>query len=522
MGEEQVESRGPDLGAGVPLSTIPEGGTLTGHARGKPVLVTRRDDRVFAVGAVCTHYGGPLPEGLVVGDTVRCPWHHACFSLRTGEALRAPALKPLARWRAEVRDGSVFVIEELESGDGATPEPGRSAIVSPPSSILIVGAGAAGSAAAEMLRREGYEGPLTVIDPDDAAPYDRPNLSKDYLAGTAPEEWIPLRDREFYSRHGIELVRGVRAKAIDSPRKQVLLTDGRQVGFDRLLLAPGAEPIRLELPGADLPHVRYLRSLADSREIIVRAGAANRAVIIGAGFIGLEVAASLRTRGLEVHLIAPAAQPLQSVLGPELGGFVRYLHERRGVVLHLPRHAAAISNEAVTLDDGQVLPADLVVVGVGVRPSIDLARTAGAEIHRGVLVDEFLQTRVPGIFAVGDIARWPDTRTGGLIRVEHWVVAQRQGQTAARNMLGRRERFDAVSFFWSAHYDTTVLYVGHAPEWDQAEVEGDLAGGEAVVRYRSRGRTRAVATVGRDRAALEAEWALERLDWPAVEAPPAR
>ena len=517
MAEAEAELRGPDLGSGVPLDTIPDGGTLAGHARGKPVLVARVGGDVLAIGAVCTHYSGPLGEGLVVGDTVRCPWHHACFSLRTGEALRAPALKPVARWRTEVRDGVVFVIEELEALDGATPRTRRAGRASAPGSIAIIGAGAAGSAAAEMLRREGYEGTVTVVDPDDAAPYDRPNLSKDYLAGTAPEEWIPLREPDFYPRHGIDVVRGVRAVAIDPSAKQLHLTDGRRVRFDRLLLAPGAEPVRLDVPGGDLPHVRCLRSLADSREIIARSGEARRVVIVGAGFIGLEVAASLGTRGLEVHVVAPASQPLQSVLGEELGGFVRTLHERRGVVFHLGRRAAAITREAVTLDNREMLPADLVVIGVGVVPSTELARTAGAEVENGVLVDELLQTRVPGIFAAGDIARWPDPRTADPIRVEHWVVAQRQGQTAARNMLGAGKRFDSVPFFWSAHHDTTVLYVGHAPRWDDVVVEGDLAGGEAVVRYRAGGRTLAVATLGRDREALEAEWALERLDWPALE-----
>jgi len=475
---EPVELTGPDLSQGVPVAQIPEGELFAAHAFGKPLVVVRRGDSVQAISAKCTHYGGPLAEGLLVDDTVRCPWHHACFSLRTGEALRAPALNPVAAWTVEVHDGKVFVTKELEPGDGATSRPDRPLAAGAPASIVIVGGGAAGNAAAEMLRREGYAGPLTMITADEALPYDRPNLSKDYLAGNAPPDWIPLRSPEFYAQHRIEVVAGMPATAVDPRSRRVTLADGRQIGFERLLLATGADPVRLKLPGGELPHVHYLRTLADATRIIEAAKNARRALVMGASFIGLEVAASLRTRGLEVHVVAPEAQPLEKVMGPEVGAYIRSLHEGKGVVFHL----------------GQLA----------------LAEAAGLATDRGIAVNEYLESSVPGIFAAGDVARWPDPHTGSAIRVEHWVVAERQGQTAARNMLGRKERFDAVPFFWSAHYDTTISYVGHAEQWTSLAVDGDLSRGDATVTMKAAGKTLAVITVGRDRESLRAERAMER------------
>ena len=502
--------QGPDLAAGVSLAEISDGAMLAGHVGDKPVLLARRGDELFAIGARCTHYSGPLGDGLLVGETVRCPWHHACFDLRTGEAVRAPALDPVARWEVERRDGRVYVTRELPAADGATAMAGRHVAGAPPGSVVIVGAGAAGNAAAEMLRREGYEGPITMIGADPAAPYDRPNLSKDYLAGTASEDWIPLRQPGFYAEHRIELEVGRRVTAIDAAARRVTLDDGRTIPYGALLLATGADPIRLPPPMERGMPVHYLRTLADSKAIIAAAEGAKRVVVLGASFIGLEVAASLRTRGLEVHVAAPEARPLERILGPALGDYVRALHESKGVVFHLGHTAKEIGADDVTLDDGTRIAADFVVAGIGVRPSLALATQAGLTQERGVVVNEHLETSAPGIFAAGDIARWPDPHTGERIRVEHWVVAERQGQTAARNMLGRRERFDAVPFFWSNHYDASIHYVGHAERWDDLRVDGDVAAGDCTVSYLLGGKTLAVAAVGRERASLEAEVSLER------------
>ena len=506
-GETQLS--GPDLAQGVALTELPDGGQILGHSGGEPVLVVRRGEEIFAIGANCTHYGGPLAEGVMVGDSVRCPWHHACFSLRTGEALRAPALNPVACYKVE-RDGDRFIVREK-----AEAVPQRQA--SGPDPVVIVGAGAAGNAAAEALRREGYPGRIVMIGPEDEVPYDRPNLSKDYLAGNAPEEWIPLHPRDFYDEKKIELMLGAEVKAIDPRAKTVTLADGRSISWGALLLATGAEPIHLPIPGADLPHVHVLRSLADSRSIIAAAKGAKRAVVIGASFIGLEVAASLRAREVEVTVVAPEDRPLVKILGPELGDFIRSLHAEHGVTFRLGRKPAAITKDEVRLDDGAALPADLVVMGVGVKPRVALAEAAGLTVDNGVVVDEHLRTSAPGVFAAGDIARFPNPYLGERIRVEHWVVAERQGQVAAKNILNRGERYDDAPFFWSQHYDVSISYVGHAAKWDAIEVAGSIPEKSAVVTYRAGGRIAAVATIFRDRESLEAEIAMEAGDAAAVE-----
>jgi apoptosis-inducing factor 3 len=499
-----TELSGPDLTQGVAASELQEGAMLLGHAAGEAVLLARSSGRIFAVGASCTHYGGPLAEGLLVGDTVRCPWHHACFSLRTGAATTPPAFNPVTCFDVEQRGERLHVLGKSKKiHEAATVRSGLG-------SVVIVGGGAAGHSAAETLRREGYIGKLTLISADAVSPVERPNLSKDYLAGTAPEEWIPLRPPEFYAEQQIDLVLSSRATQVDVAKKRVVMEDGASYAYDALLLATGADPVRLEIPGAELPHVHYLRTLGDSRAIIAKLGSAKRAVVLGSGFIGLEAAASLRKRGLEVHVVSPATRPLEKVLGPELGDLVRGVHEKHGVVFHLGQQARGIEPTQVTLSDGSAIAADLVIVGIGVKPALELAESAGLRLDRGIVVGRYLETSVPGVFAAGDAARWPDPHTGENIRVEHWVVAQRHGQIAARNLLGHRDVCDIVPFFWSTHYDVTISYVGHAESWDSLEVDGSIQAMDCQVTFKRAGRTLAVATINRDKALLEAERALER------------
>ncbi len=502
-------TRGPDLRAGISDADLTDGAMLVGQVDEESVLVARRGNDVYAIGATCTHYGGPLGEGLMVEDTVRCPWHHACFSLRTGEALAAPALTATSCWRVERRAGRLFVREKVSEVEQRTPAKPR-ASARPPDRMVVVGGGAAGYAAAEMLRREGYGGDVSIISADTSPPYDRPNLSKDCLAGTAPEEWIPLRPKEFYEENGIELRLGTTATAIDPGKHRVTLGDGASLGFAKLLIATGAEPIRLEVPGAELPHVRTLRSLADSRAIMARAGSGSRAVIVGASFIGLEAAAALRHRNVEVHVVAPETRPMERVLGPMLGDFLHSLHKSHGVIFHLGHKLAGIDARQVRLDDGSVIDAELVLVGIGVRPRLDLAEKSGLAVDHGVLINEYLETSAPDIFAAGDIARWPDPYSGERLRIEHWVVAERQGQTAARNMLGRHERYAVVPFFWTRHYDISIDYLGHAASWDRIEQDGDIAAHDVALRFRKGGRTVALATIFRGRESLTAEAAMER------------
>ena len=510
---EQTAVSGPDLARGVPASQLADGDMLAGHVGDDAVLLARVGDEYFAMGASCTHYGGPLAEGLLVGEVVRCPWHHACFNLRTGDAVRAPALRPQPRWEVERRGELVVVGRKIDPPDpdlgGPLGAPRDRRLSGNPGSVVIIGAGAAGAAAAETLRREGYVGPITIVDGDRDAPYDRPNLSKDYLAGNAPEEWIPLRSHEFYRDHQIDLRLGVRAARLDTDARRVVLEDGSSLSYGALLIATGSSPARLPASVDASGRVRYLRSLADSRAIIAETSRAKRVAVIGASFIGLETAASLRARGLDVHIVAPEHQPLERVLGPEIGAFVRGVHESHGVAFHLGRTVKSIDERQVTLDDGTRLEADLVVAGIGVRPDVGLASDAGLVTNNRLEVSEYLETRAPGVFAAGDIAYWPDPHTGERIHVEHWVVAERQGQSAARNILGAAERFDDVPFFWSQHYDATIAYVGHAEGWDRIDIEGDLSSRDWLAAFRRGDVTLAVATMGRDRESLRAELAME-------------
>jgi NADPH-dependent 2,4-dienoyl-CoA reductase/sulfur reductase-like enzyme/nitrite reductase/ring-hydroxylating ferredoxin subunit len=512
MAESEAPS-GPDLATeGVELTELAGGALVAGTYEGTGVVLVQHDGTVYALEGSCSHYGGPLHEGLFDGACIRCPWHHARFDVATGQPI-APAYRPLQRFVAQVRDGRVFVTGKEES----VLEP--PAIEAVPESVVIVGGGAAGFMAAETLRNEGYTGPVTILSADEFQPYDRPNLSKDYLAGTAEDDWLPLQEPDHYTERNITLRNGARVVSIDAGARAAVLESGERVEYGALLLATGAAPRLLPIPGIDLPHVFTLRDRADSDRIIAALGDGARAVVIGASFIGMEVAASLRARGVDVTVVAPEEEPLSIILGPEVGSHIRSLHAQHGVQFQLGKKPAAIRESDVLLDDGTEIAATIVVVGTGVAPRLELAATAGLEVaDNGLVVNEHLETSVPGIWAAGDIAAWPDRWSGERIRVEHWVVAERQGRVAALNMLGRQTPYTEVPFFWSQHYDVTLAYVGHAKGWDRAEVRGNLADNDALVAYMTGDKVAAVASIFRDQESLSAEVAMERGDEAALKA----
>jgi len=510
MGDDKApELKGPDLKVGVDLGSLAENLPLLGHFEGEAVILVRQGDNIFAIGATCTHYGGPLSDGLVVGETVRCPWHHARFSLRTGEAEAAPALNPVACFNVQNEDGRVRVDRKRDVTF-------RVACPKNPDSVVIIGAGAAGASCADMLRTKGYSRAITLVGDEEPGPVDRPNLSKDFLAGKAPDEWIPLRTGDYYKSMDVELVATDPAIRVDSKTREVTLRSGRILRYGTLLLATGAEPQSISIEGAQLPHVHRLRTLGDSRAIIAGAQQAKRCVVIGSSFIGLEVAASLRERGLEVAVVGKDAIPLEKVLGPEFGHFIKGLHEQHGVRFFLNSTPRVIREDRVELSNGQTLEAEMVVLGVGVAPRTKLAKEAGLTVDNGIVVDENLRASSPEIYAAGDVARYPDPIAGESVRIEHWVLAERQGQAVARNMLGIGHSFRDVPFFWSQHYDAQISYVGHASSWNGFEIQGDLPGRNACAIYRQNNRVVAVATIGRDRTSLAAEVAFERGDTEAV------
>jgi NADPH-dependent 2,4-dienoyl-CoA reductase/sulfur reductase-like enzyme/nitrite reductase/ring-hydroxylating ferredoxin subunit len=503
MGSSNQELTGPDLKAGIDTKSLAPGQRILGEADGEQILLINDGGMFHAVAASCTHYGGPLNDGIVVDGTIRCPWHHACFRLESGEAARPPALNPISVWRTEVRDGTVFVREKR---DPAAPNPrGLSR-----QRIVIVGSGAAGHAAAEMLRRRGYDGALTMVSEDGSLPYDRPNLSKDFLAGNAPEEWIPLRDADFYKSAAIEVRLATKVAALDPAKKTVTLASGDVLPFDKCLLATGGRPVLPPIAGKDQPHVRTLRSLADCRALIAALGTAKSVAIVGAGFIGLEAAAALRTRGLAVTMIAPEDVPLAKVVGPEVGAFLKSVHEGNGVRLRLGQTVKQIEQNQVVLSDGSREPGDIVLIATGIRPDITLAQAAGLQCGNGIVVDQYLQTSAAGVYAAGDVALWPDPRSGEHIRIEHWAVAQRQGQVAALNMLGEETAYTDVPFFWTHQADVTLNYVGHASTTDKTTIDGPLEARDCAVSYYEGERLAALLTIGRDRQSLETEHTLEQ------------
>jgi NADPH-dependent 2,4-dienoyl-CoA reductase/sulfur reductase-like enzyme len=422
--------------------------------------------------------------------------------METGEAVGAPALNPIDCFEVEHAGGMVKVtgkkVVDLTVSTRLHP-----------SSVVIVGAGAAGAACADKLREKGYTGPVTLIADQDPVPVDRPNLSKDYLAGTAQEEWVYLRSAEHYAASNIELVAGDPAIHLNGSDHRLTLKSGRKLDYGALLLATGAEPRTLPIDGAGGPGVHRLRTLADSNAIIDQAKRARTCAVIGASFIGLEVAASLRSRGLDVSVVGPETTPLERTLGSELGRFIQKHHEAHGVRFILNNAPRSIRDTGVELADGQFVDAEMVVLGVGVKPRTGLAESAGLLVENGIIVDEMLRTNVPGVYAAGDVARYPEPVSGERARIEHWVLAERQGQAVAHNMLGIGKPFGDAPFFWSQHYDITISYVGYGAGYDHCEVKGDLHKFDASAIYRKGGKVVAVATIGRDRLSLQIEAALE-------------
>jgi 3-phenylpropionate/trans-cinnamate dioxygenase ferredoxin reductase component len=356
--------------------------------------------------------------------------------------------------------------------------------MTPDRTFAIVGASLAGAKAAETLRAEGFDGRVLLVGSETERPYERPPLSKEYLRGEAEREKIYVHEESYYREHEIELRLGRTAAGLDVAARELTLDDGEPVRYDSLLLATGAEPRRLDVPGADLDGVRYLRSVTNSDALRERFERARSVVVVGAGWIGCEVAAAARQHGLDVTLVEPLSVPLQRVLGDELGGFYRDVHAEHGVQVLTGIGVEAFEGgdavERVVLADGRRIDCELVVVGVGVRPRTQLAEQAGLAIDDGILVDERLESSAPGVFAAGDVARARHPFYDADVRVEHWATALNQGPAAARLMLGGTEPYDRLPYFYSDQYDVGMEYTGWAPDWDRVVFRGDPASREFI------------------------------------------
>ena len=472
------------------------------------VLLARVNDRFHAVSATCPHYGGPLAEGVLCGTRVVCPWHHAAFNIVNGDLEEPPALDALVCYGVRVDGERILVTVPSDSSDRRTPTMVQHDAGADPRQFVIIGAGAAGYAAAQALREEGFRGNVVMITREDRAPYDRPNLSKDYLHGHAEPEWMPLRSDAFFKEHGIQLVLNKEVTRVDARTKTITFEGGETMEYDALLVATGGTPMRLNIPGSDLKKVYMLRSFADADAIIETAGRSRHAVVVGASFIGMEAAFSLRERGLEVTVVAPSQEPFEATLGAEIGALFRRLHESHGVRFKLGsivyRFEGSHNVEAVVLDNGDRIETDMVVVGVGVRPVTQFLDGVELDEAGAVVVDSRMRA-ADGIYAAGDIVNFVDRRTRRRARIEHWRTAQQHGRIAARNMVGHDAVFDGVPFFWTRQFDAALLYVGRATSWDKIIYRGDLSKHDFLAFFIKNDHVLAVAGMNRDREMAAAE-----------------
>jgi apoptosis-inducing factor 3 len=498
------------------VSEFADGEMKQVSANGADILLARVCGNFYAVGATCPHYGAPLAEGVLSGERIICPWHHACFNVSTGDLEEPPALDSLPRYDVRIDNENLIVQVPDEASDRITPAMAKRDPSTDARCFVILGGGAAGYAAAQALREDGFPGRVLMITREVRLPYDRPNLSKDYLQGHAEPEWMPLRADDFFTAHNIEVILGREVVQVDVEKKTLTFNDGNALTYDSLLVATGGTPRRLDLPGSELKNIFVLRSFDDADAIVEAAQGATCAVVIGASFIGMETAASLAERKLSVTVVAPGAAPFEKTLGREIGKLFQQTHESHGVKFKLGAGAARFEGrdavQAVLLDSGERIETDLVVAGIGVLPATEFL--AGINLHKdgGVIVDKYL-CAADGLYAAGDIASFPSLLTGEHQRIEHWRTAMQQGRIAAHNMAGQTVAYDGVPFFWTRQFDLGLLYVGYARRWDEIIFQGDVSAQNFLAFYVKDRRVLAVAGMNRDRemAAVEELMMLDRM-----------
>ena len=494
-------------------------------AGGAKVLLVRRGETFYAVGAVCPHYGAPLSKGIVCENRIVCPWHKSVFSLESGDVLEPPSPDGLPRFAVRVDGGDVIVNVPADALDKAPPPPMPAGPVDG-RTLVVLGAGAAGRAAAETLRGEaGFTGRVVMVGREAMPPYDRTQLSKSVLTGKKEVDDLPIRPAAFYDDRQIERVVD-KVAAVDTTAKRIEFDGGGPpLEYDALLLAPGGTPRTLGVPGEDAKNVLTLRTADDAKKLVTAADdgdgwvVSGRVVVVGNGFIGLETAANLTTRGLKVTLVSDDELPLKKIMGEAVGRRIRSMHEGKGVEFVVGEVASFKIQDgratAATLKDGTDLKGDLFVVGIGVTPATDIVKGIDRRKDGGITVDDHLRA-AEGVYAAGDVAAFPDPQTGDTIRVEHWRIAEQHGRVAALNMAGGDVAFDAVPYFWSNQFDARLDYVGHAESFDDVIETGDVEGGPFVAFYVRGGRVLAASAMKRDEQTMAL---LERMRLGSVPAP---
>jgi NADPH-dependent 2,4-dienoyl-CoA reductase/sulfur reductase-like enzyme/nitrite reductase/ring-hydroxylating ferredoxin subunit len=480
------------------------------------VLLTYTNKEYQAIGAYCTHYGAPLVDGALFHDRVICPWHHACFNVK-GKQCEPPGLDDLPSFEVRVDGDNIYVKVPQDAPDRSTPT--MSARDDSDRQVYaVVGGGAAAAYAVESMREAGFTGRIVMISAEDEVPYDRPNASKEYLQDEAPEEWMPLRPDDFYTQHGIERLHA-EVTSVNTANKQIEFADGNRLQYDKVLLCTGGKANTLSVPGSDLPGVITLRSMEDSRRIRDRAKEVKNVAIIGSSFIGLEAAMSLQKLDCEITVVSPEKVPFASRWGEPVGKLIRKLHDESGIHFELETKARAFKGngqvEEVILENGKTIPAELVVVGIGVKPATDMFEGIEKAEDGGVVVNEQLQTSLVDVYAAGDIAQFPYRKQP--TRIEHWRVACQQGRVAGKNMAGKSEAYQSVPFFWTAQQGTNFRYVGHVEDFDRVIYDGSVEDQQFLAYYVKDGAVVAALGVKRDKemAALEHLMQYQQMPTPA-------
>lgn len=458
------------------LGDLPEDRGTRVKIADTPVMLVRTGDTVHAYAADCPHAGAPLEEGAICNGRIVCPWHKGTFDASDGSLVEPPALVGLTRYPASVDDGDVYVSPEpvRQQEDRRAPDP---------ATMFIAGAGAAGAAACAALREAGFSGRIVLAGGDARMPYDRTSLSKFVVAGyMTPADVPPLLDPAFFSKHGIERIESEIVR-LDAAKKEAELADGSVLRYDAALVCTGGIPKPLDVPGATLARVHLLRNLEDARAILASLDGRSRAVIVGAGFIGLEVASCLRRRKIDVTVVAPGKVPFAKQFGERIGGMFMRLHENNGVSFRMNAHVSALEGgdgvREVVLDNGERVAADIVIAGTGVKPATSFLQRVELADDGGIPVDASM-CAAPGLYAAGDVARFALPHSGERVRIEHWRVAQQHARVAAYNMAGAKREYAGVPYFWTYHFEKTFDYLGHTSEPDEVVIDGELDGPQFI------------------------------------------